>query len=224
LQPRIVLCMDDDESLLLLLDATLSMNGYAVLTATNGRQALKLAHAHELNAAVLDYNIPEMDGGEVACEIKRIRPSTPVVMFSGTDIPLSALMHADGLVRKGESVNALLGLLHRLLHRDGPEPLAPRRFPRFPLQLPLSVVIERSGQLAILQGTSTTVGEGGLGGTIDGSLVPGEKVLLHISRQTGVVLETRRAQVCYRKDDSYGFAFLDTPLGSKPACLSCVSN
>lgn len=212
MQRAIVLCLDDEEILLHLLEATLTANGYAVLTASNGRQALRLAVAHRLDAAILDYDVPDMNGGEVACEMKRIRPDTPIIMFSGAyDIPSSVLTHVDGLVQKGESVNALLGILHRLLHGAGAAPLATRRFPRYSVQLPFEVVVERSGELAMLQGLSTTIGEGGIGGTIDGSLVPGDKVLIYMShQQTGLRVESR-AQVCYQKRDGCGFAFLDVP-------------
>ena len=209
--PMTVLCLDDEEVLLHLLEAALSTNGYAVLTAISGCEALKIAAAaHHLDAVILDYDVPDMNGGEVAREVKGIRPQTPIIMFSGADdIPSSALTYVDGFARKGESVNALLGILHRLLHRPGPKPLASRRFPRYSVQLPFSVLTQRSGKLAVFQGVSTDIGEGGVGGAIEGTLVPGEKVLLHVSRQMGEVVGAHSAQVCYRNDDCYGFAFLD---------------
>jgi len=84
-----------------------------------------------------------------------------------------------------------------------------RRFPRFPAQLSFAVTVDRAGKLAMLQGVSTDLGEGGIGGMVDGDLAPGEYVLLRISDSW---LETQlepRAQVCYRKDNYYGFAFFD---------------
>jgi hypothetical protein len=84
-----------------------------------------------------------------------------------------------------------------------------RRFPRFPTQLSLAVTRDRAGELAMLHGVSTDLGEGGIGGTIDGDLKPGEYVLLRISDSR---LETQlepRARVRYRRDHHYGFAFSD---------------
>jgi hypothetical protein len=84
-----------------------------------------------------------------------------------------------------------------------------RRFSRFPAQLSFAVTVDRAGKLAMLQGVSTDLGEGGIGGMVDGDLEPGEYVLLRISDSW---LETQlepRAQVCYRRDHHYGFAFFD---------------
>jgi len=86
---------------------------------------------------------------------------------------------------------------------------AVRRFPRFPAQLSLAVTVARAGELAMLQGVSTDFGEGGVGGIVEGDLELGECVLLIISDSR---LETQlepRAQVRYRKDKNYGFAFFD---------------
>jgi hypothetical protein len=84
-----------------------------------------------------------------------------------------------------------------------------RRFPRFPAQLSLAVTVERAGKVAMLQGVSTDLGEGGIGGTIDGDLEPGEYVLLMISDSRLGAQLVPSAQVRYRKDKNYGFAFSD---------------
>ena len=212
MQPAIVLCLDDEELLLHMLEATLTAHGYAVLTASTARQALKVATVHRPDAVILDYCLPDMNGGEVASEVKRLRPRTPIIMFSGADdIPSSALASVDGLVRKGESTQALLGILHRLLHRAGSESIPVRRVPRYSVQFPFSIVTDRSGKLEMFQGVSTDISEAGIGGKVNGTLFPGEKVLLHISRETEVVTETRPAQVRHQTGGCCGFAFLDIP-------------
>ncbi len=219
MQPAIVLCLEKQEALLHLLESTLSTNSYSVMTARTGQQVLHLAAAHPLDAVVLDYELRDMKGEDVAREVKRLRPKAQVVMFSEKEnLPSSKNMPGvDGLVRKGESINALLGILHRLCQRPGPEPLAFRRFPRYPVQWPLSIVVDDAGKKQTLEGVSTTISEGGIGGTINGTLIPGQEVLLHISRPPGFAVQTRRAQVRYHHADGYGFAFLDAPLGEKSA-------
>jgi hypothetical protein len=62
----------------------------------------------------------------------------------------------------------------------------------------------------MLQGISTELGEGGIGGIVDGDLEPGECVLLTISDSRLKTTLEPRAQVCYRRDNHYGFAFSDT--------------
>ncbi len=206
----VVLCVDDDEALLCLLQTALMTNGYAVLVASDGREALTLMSGRRLDAIVLDYSMPGMNGGEVVLEAKRIRRETPIILFSGSqDIPPSTIAQADALVRKGEGLRPLLAVLTRVLQGSGKKQAAVRRFPRIPAQLPFAVTVDRAGELAMLQGVSTDLGEGGIGGIIDGDLKPGEYVLLMISDSRLQTQLEPRAQVRYRKDKSYGFEFFD---------------
>jgi hypothetical protein len=61
----------------------------------------------------------------------------------------------------------------------------------------------------MLQGVSTDLGEGGIGGIVYGDLEPGEYVLLIISDSQLETQLRQRAQVRYRKDKNYGFTFFD---------------
>jgi CheY-like chemotaxis protein len=207
---NLVLCVDDEEVIRFLLESALERFGYVTLVASDGREALRLAAQHRVDAVILDYCMPGMNGGEVALEMKRLRPDVPIILFSGSpDIPTSALTHVNALVAKGEGVRPLLSVLERLLQIPGEKQAAIRRFPRFRARLSLAVTVDRAGGLAMLQGISTELGEGGIGGIVDGDLEPGECVLLTIS-DSG--LRTRlepRAQVRYRRDNHYGFAFSD---------------
>ena len=69
--------------------------------------------------------------------------------------------------------------------------------------------MDRAGRLAMLQGVSSNLSEGGIGGIVDGELEPGECVLLTISDSRLKAQLEPRAQVRYRKDNYYGFAFSD---------------
>jgi CheY-like chemotaxis protein len=207
---NVVLCVDDEEAIRCLLELALEPFGYVPLVASNGREALRLAAQHKLDAVILDYCMPEMNGGEVALEIKRLCPDVPIILFSGSpDVPESTLMHMDAIVAKGEGLRSLLAVLARLLQGREKKQQAVRRYPRFHARLSLAVTVDRAGQLAMLQGVSTELGEGGIGGIVDGDLEPGECVLLTISDSR---LKTRlepRAQVRYRRDNHYGFEFFD---------------
>jgi len=104
--------------------------------------------------------------------------------------------HRTVFVRTGEGLRPLARLA-RLLQVPKEKQSELRKFPRFPAQLSLAVTVDRAGKLAMLQGVSTDLGEGGIGGIVDGDLEPGEYEL------------RPRAQVRYRKDKNYGFAFFD---------------
>jgi CheY-like chemotaxis protein len=206
---NVVLCVDDEEAILCLLESALEPFGYVALVASNGREALRLAAQRRVDAVILDYVMPDMNGGEVAQEMKRLRPDVPIILFSGLpDIPSSTLMHVDAVVAKGEGLRPLLAVLARL-QVPGKKQRAVRRFPRFPARLSLAVTVDRAGKLAMLQGVSTELGEGGIGGIVDGELEPGECVLLTISDSRLKAQLEPRAQVRYRRDNHYGFAFSD---------------
>ena len=90
-------------------------------------------------------------------------------------------MYVDAIVAKGEGLRSLLAVLARLLQVPEKKQQAVRRYPRFHARLSLAVTVDRAGKLAMLQGVSTELGEGGIGGIVDGDLEPGECVLLTIS-------------------------------------------
>ena len=207
---HVVLCVDDQDAIRCLLESALEQFGYTALVASSGREALRLTAQHRADAVILDYVMPDMDGGEVAREMKRLRPDVPIILFSGSqDIQPSTFMYVDAFVPKGEGLRPLLGVLARLLQAPGKKQFAVRRFPRFSARLSLAVTVSRAGELAMLQGISTELGEGGIGGIVDGDLEPGEVVLLTISDSRLEKQLEPRAQVRYRRDHHYGFAFSD---------------
>lgn len=64
---KTILAVDDEPSLVQVLEAVLADNGYRVITATNGRAALEqLANADpEIDLVLLDYMMPILDGPAV---------------------------------------------------------------------------------------------------------------------------------------------------------------
>jgi CheY-like chemotaxis protein len=205
----VVLCVDDDEAIRCLLESALKQFGYSALVACNGQEALWLTAQHRVDAVILDYRIPDMNIGDVALEMKRLRPDVPIILFSGLpDIPPSTLAHVDAFVPKGEGLFSLLALLARLLQVPNNIQVL-RRCPRIPAQLSLAVTVDRAGKLALLQGISTDLSEGGIGGIVNGNLEPGESVLLTITDPRLKTQLEPRAQVRYRRDNHYGFAFSD---------------
>jgi CheY-like chemotaxis protein len=68
---------------------------------------------------VLDYLMPEMHGGLVAAEMRRLHPQIPIIFLSGClSIPESDAALVDALVTKGESPSVAFLVVERLLsHR-----------------------------------------------------------------------------------------------------------
>jgi CheY-like chemotaxis protein len=64
---------------------------------------------------IVDYHMPEMNGHEVATEIKRLRPQLPIVMVSSDDeVPEHALKVVDAFVSKDEASSRLLPVITRI--------------------------------------------------------------------------------------------------------------
>ena len=58
--------------------------GYRVLTASHPKVGLRLAVENAVDAVVVDFEMPEMNGGEVATILRKTRPGLPIVMFTGS--------------------------------------------------------------------------------------------------------------------------------------------
>src|SRR5208337_3543429 len=109
---KTILCIDDDDSTLRYQRALLERRGFSVLTAASARQGLQIVAACALAAVIVDYHMPEMNGHEVATEIKRLRPHTPIIMLSSDEeIAAQALQLVDAFVSKNEAPSRLLPVL-----------------------------------------------------------------------------------------------------------------
>ena len=110
-----ILCIDDDDGVLGYQRALLERRGYTVLTATSPRQGLQIVAVCRIAAVIVDYHMPEMNGHEVALEVKRLRPQVPVIMVSSDDeIPEYVLNVVDAFVSKYEAPSRLLPVLTRI--------------------------------------------------------------------------------------------------------------
>jgi CheY-like chemotaxis protein len=119
---RTVLCIDDDAGVLRYEKALLERSGYNVLTAASPEQGLALAMMSRLDAVVLDYHMPGMNGHEVAAAIKRYRPEILIVMFSASEIPEETLKLTDAVVHKTDAITELLPTVAQLCNRSSSLP------------------------------------------------------------------------------------------------------
>lgn len=96
---------------------SLQENGYQLLTATNGRDGLRLFASQPVDAIVLDYHLGLLDGAVVANEIKRVRPTIPIVMLADDlELPYDALKSVDALVTKSDGAHFLWATVHFVLN------------------------------------------------------------------------------------------------------------
>ena len=115
-QTTTVLCVDDDTKCLECRSFLLTAAGYEVLTASSGTEALLIFASNHIDLTILDYDMPDMDGGSLASRLKEVAPHIPVFMISGQDqIPIDALRWVDEFISKGEKPAKLLSDVRDLL-------------------------------------------------------------------------------------------------------------
>jgi PAS domain S-box-containing protein len=115
--PRSILCIDDEASILTMRTIVLETLGYVVLTASDGEAGLRKLGSNPVDLILLDYIMPNMNGGEVAQAIRRSGNQTPIIMVSALqEIPLNAISFIDAFVPKGESPSLLLELIEGMLN------------------------------------------------------------------------------------------------------------
>lgn len=117
-----VLVVEDDPKAAQMLQRALIYEGYHVLSARNGREALDQARDHGPDLVVLDWNIPSLDGLSV---LERLRnaDSTPVLMLTGRadlDDKVRALSTgADDYLVKPFAPEEFVARVRALLRRAG---------------------------------------------------------------------------------------------------------
>ncbi len=117
-----VLIADDDRKIIDMLRRTLAYEGYHVVTAADGHEALAKALAHRPDVVVLDWLMPGVDGLEVA---RRLREAdgTPILMLTARDAVEDRVegldSGADDYLVKPFAPAELLASLRSLLRRSG---------------------------------------------------------------------------------------------------------
>lgn len=111
-----ILCIDDHWNGLIGRKMLLEQSGYEVLEATGGDEGLKLFRSHPVDAVVLDYQMPGMNGDVVAAKMKGINSQIPILLLSAYGpLPPKKLRSVDTFVSKSEPPAILLTHLQDLL-------------------------------------------------------------------------------------------------------------
>ena len=116
-----VLLIEDDDDLRQLMTELLQHEGFNVVAAGSGEEAVRLALKHVPDAAVVDIVLPDMSGWEVCRKLKSDpkTTSTVLVVLSGKvskdDVPLMKQFDVTHLIRKPYDVEHLGAVLKSLL-------------------------------------------------------------------------------------------------------------
>ncbi|MCY9091838.1 two-component system response regulator PhoP [Bacillus mojavensis] len=80
-----ILVVDDEESIVTLLQYNLERSGYEVITASDGEEALKRAETENPDLIVLDVMLPKLDGIEVCKQLRQQKLMFPILMLTAKD-------------------------------------------------------------------------------------------------------------------------------------------
>ena len=112
---RVILSVDDEPGVLVSRQLILENEGYEVLSASDGEQALRMFAEQPVDLVLLDYLMPGMDGGVVAKEMKNHDSRVPIVMVSASPVEELSVGCVDCFIRKGEGPALLLAKIEHLL-------------------------------------------------------------------------------------------------------------
>jgi two-component system, chemotaxis family, chemotaxis protein CheY len=111
-----ILVVDDDEAILHSVEVILVDDGYPVVLAANGQEALALLEDHRPRLVLLDMKMPVMDGWAFAAAYRgQPGPHAPIiVMTAGRDSgQRAAEIAAEGYIAKPFDIDDLIGLVRR---------------------------------------------------------------------------------------------------------------
>ena len=118
-----LLVVDDDEMMRECLATILSANGYEVVEAKDGLEALMVFQTQrsEIPLILMDVVMPRMDGIAATAVIKECDPSVRVILMSGHSENDPAHSKADAFLPKPFLAKELMAVIDRLLQEDRPE-------------------------------------------------------------------------------------------------------
>ena len=131
-----ILVVDDEKDIVEMLQYNLEKEGYKVLTARNGKQALEQVKRH-VDLILLDIMMTEMNGLDVLRELKRVEKtkSIPVLFLtaksSEIDEVIGLELGAEDYIVKPISIKKLIARVRTAMRRDKKKTRAPKRQPSF---------------------------------------------------------------------------------------------
>jgi two-component system, OmpR family, response regulator CpxR len=107
---KVILCVDDNEQELSVLKFMLTTNGYRVLSASNGQEAIAVfASAPQIDLVLTDNNMPKMTGSQLVERLKRMAAHVPMILLGDAQAMNGEIHTADAmLARKNCSTQELL--------------------------------------------------------------------------------------------------------------------
>jgi two-component system response regulator CpxR len=97
---KVILCVDDNEQELSVLKFMLATNGYRVLSALNGQEAISVFAETAVDLVLADFAMPQMNGNQLVNRLKQISPHIPMILLGDPQKMGGDIHAADALLAK----------------------------------------------------------------------------------------------------------------------------
>ena len=124
--PKRILLVDDDATVRDSLNDVLAGEGYCVIPAKNGREALDLVEQSPIDLVLLDLNMPVKNGWDTFEQLSREHPLIPIIIATARPNQLFTALNAGvgALLEKPMDIAALLRTIRKLLAESADRRLA----------------------------------------------------------------------------------------------------
>jgi DNA-binding response OmpR family regulator len=123
--PKRILVVDDEKPLRDILKLTLSCEGYEVLTAADGNEAMELARSMPFDLVVTDIMMPGKDGIETIIELRALNRELKIIAMSGGQpggtvdfLPLATSLGVSAVLKKPFESEQFINTLRAVLEED----------------------------------------------------------------------------------------------------------
>jgi DNA-binding response OmpR family regulator len=116
-----IVLVEDDKNQRLLYEQELRFEGYKILTATDGKEALEMVRIQPPDIIVTDINMPKMDGFETMCRIVSKHKSIPIIINTAYSSYKDNFMSwaADAYIVKSSDLSELKNKIKEILTKNG---------------------------------------------------------------------------------------------------------
>lgn len=97
---KVILCVDDNEQELSVMSFMLSTNGYKVVPATSGQEAIGHFARMQVDLVLADFSMPQMNGHQLVNRLKQIAGHVPMILLGDPQAMAGQIHAADALLAK----------------------------------------------------------------------------------------------------------------------------
>ena len=114
-----ILIVDDDQNILRLYKEELEDEGYVIVTASNGQEAIERFDQEDPDLVTLDILLPDIDGIKLLRQMKEKKPRLPIIMSTAYDYRDDfAVWASEAYIVKSSDMTELKATIKKLIERE----------------------------------------------------------------------------------------------------------